>query len=93
MLVGLTAFLAFACNNDDDGGLAQVEVRDRTEVAVEDDQALLDYLSTHFYNYEDFESPSEDFDYQIVFDTIAGENADKEPIRFDYFYIYRSSTL
>ncbi|WP_298524930.1 hypothetical protein [uncultured Christiangramia sp.] len=80
MLVGLTAFLAFACNNDDDGGLARVEVRDRTEVAVEDDQALLEYLSTHFYNYEDFESPSEDFNYQILFDTIAGENADKEPI-------------
>jgi len=82
MLAGLTAFLAFACENDDDGGgrNTQIEARDRTEVALEDDQVLVEYLSTHFYNYEDFENPIDGFDYQIVFDTIAGANASKQPI-------------
>src|SRR5690606_33085189 len=38
------------------------------------------YLKTHFYNYEEFENPTEGFDYQIVLDTIAGDNADKTPL-------------
>ena len=79
LLIGLTAFLVFSCDNDDDN-TEPVPIRDRGEQAIDDDQALLDYLSTHFYNAEDFENPSEDFDYRIVIDTIAGENADKTPI-------------
>lgn len=51
-----------------------------------DDQVIVEgalikeYLQTHFYNYEEFENPSEGFDYRIVIDTIAGDNADKEPL-------------
>lgn len=80
LLICLTAFLVFSCDNDDDNTAEITPPRDRGEVAIENDQALLDYLSTHFYNYEEFESPSADFDYKIKFDTIAGENVDKTPI-------------
>jgi len=80
LLICLTAFLVFSCDNDDDNTAEITPPRDRGEVAIENDQALLDYLSTHFYNYEEFESPSADFDYKIQFDTIAGENVDKTPI-------------
>lgn len=80
LLIGLMAFLVFSCDNDDDNGVTVDPPRDRGEVALENDQALLDYLSTHFYNYEEFENPSEDFNYVVKFDTIAGENADKLPI-------------
>lgn len=79
LLIGLTAFLVFSCDKDDDG-TETVPPRDRGEVAIEDDQEIIEYLSTHFYNYEEFENPSEDFDYQIEFDTIEGANADKTPI-------------
>ncbi|GAA4318900.1 FKBP-type peptidyl-prolyl cis-trans isomerase [Pontixanthobacter gangjinensis] len=74
------AFLVFSCDKDDDNGSTPVPLRDRGEQAIADDQALIEYLSTHFYNYEEFEDPAEDFDYIVRLDTIAGENADKTPI-------------
>ena len=79
LIICLTTFVVFSCNKDDDAP-EPIPPRDRGEVAIEDDQALIAYLSTHFYNYEDFENPSEDFDYVVQLDTIAGDNADKTPI-------------
>jgi len=76
ILVGLVALL-FSCSNDDNGGITSVPPRLLSEVVEEDAAALQEYLSTHFYNYEDFENPPADFDYRIVLDTIADENADK----------------
>ena len=78
-MICLTAFLVFSCDKEDDSPEV-VPPRDRGEQAIEDDQALIDYLSTHFYNYEEFENPAEDFDYVVRLDTIAGENQDKTPI-------------
>lgn len=80
MMICLTAFLIYSCDNDDDNGPEVIPPRDRGEQAIEDDQALIDYLSTHFYNYEEFEEPAEGFDYVVRLDTIAGENIDKTPI-------------
>ncbi|ALM21948.1 peptidylprolyl isomerase [Nonlabens sp. MIC269] len=51
----------FACNNDDDD--AGIQIRDRDEVDLEDQAALLDYLQTHYYNEDDFvASPTNDVD-------------------------------
>ncbi len=71
-------FLLISCNNDDDG--TDIEFRLLSEVAVEDDAEIQEFLATHFYNYEDFDNPSADFDYKIVIDTIEGDNADKTPL-------------
>jgi len=65
-----------SCQKDDDGPTIQPP-RDRGEVQQESEANLEAYLETHFYNYEDFENPPADFNYDIVFDTIAGENSDK----------------
>lgn len=79
LLIGLcfTAVLGSCEKDDDDPGKKPVEIRDPEEQKLDDQEALEAYLATHFYNYEEFENPTEDFDYQIEFDTIAGENADK----------------
>lgn len=74
--VGLLA----ACGDDDGLDVEVVPPRDLAEVAAEDDAIIRDYLQTHFYNYEEFETPPEGFDYKIVLDTIAGENAGKTPL-------------
>ncbi|AVR43920.1 hypothetical protein C7S20_00780 [Christiangramia fulva] len=79
MFLGLLATLVFSCNKDKSTP-ETIPPHDRGEQAIEDDQALINYLSTHFYNYEEFENPSEDFDYVVRLDTIAGENSDKTPI-------------
>ncbi|WP_224483665.1 FKBP-type peptidyl-prolyl cis-trans isomerase [Robertkochia aurantiaca] len=76
ILVGSLIFTA--CSNDDD--TQRIEIRDAAEVALEDDAEIRSYLSTHFYNYEEFANPPADFDNKIVFDTIAGPNAGKTPM-------------
>ena len=75
------AFLVvLSCANDDSPDVEVVPPRALSEVAAEDDAEIREYLQTHFYNYEEFENPPADFDYAIVFDTIAGDNAGKTPL-------------
>ncbi len=73
----LTSISIISCKKDDDNTIVPVEIRDRAEQAIEDDEALMSYLQTHFYNEEDFQNPAEGFDYRIKFDSIAGSNSDK----------------
>ncbi len=85
MKYGKLVFLVIAasflsCNNDDNDQIEVVPPRLLAEVAPENDEEIQEYLSTHFYNYEEFMSPPADFDYKIVIDTIAGANADKTPL-------------
>ena len=79
--LGLIAVLLIcvACPNDDDG-LIEVPVRDRGEQALEDDEEIMTFLQTHFYNYEEFEAQEEGFDYVVRFGLIEGDNSDKTPI-------------
>lgn len=72
----------WSCRNDDDGLLDAefVPPRTLTEVALEDDTVIKTFLQTHFYNYEQFETPPADFDFVIRFDTIADDNAGKTSI-------------
>lgn len=88
MRYGILVFICFAvtllsCKKDDDGGVVTVPPSLLSDVAPEDDETIREFLNTHFYNYEEFETPPEGFDYKIVIDTIAGENADKRPLLED----------
>ncbi|WP_396597156.1 FKBP-type peptidyl-prolyl cis-trans isomerase [Dokdonia sp. R86516] len=78
--LAIVLLLCVGCPSDDDADITIVPPRDRGEQAVEDDAEIRDYLETHFYNYEEFENPTADFDYKIRFDTIASVNSDKTPI-------------
>ncbi len=78
-IVSLVFVLLFSCSDDDDG-VVVVPPRERDEEAVASTLMVEKYLQTHFYNYEEFENPALDFDYNIVFDTIAGDNASKTPL-------------
>jgi len=78
-------FLCFAatllsCKKDDDNGPEVIPPSLLSDVAPEDDETIKEFLNTHFYNYEEFKNPPEGFDYKIVIDTIAGDNANKEPM-------------
>ncbi|WP_452222455.1 FKBP-type peptidyl-prolyl cis-trans isomerase [Lacinutrix salivirga] len=68
-----------SCKKDDDS-FTPIPDRDRTEVYNEDIIEIETYLSTHFFNYEEFEANPNSTDFQIVFDTIEGANADKIPL-------------
>ncbi|MGB5646871.1 FKBP-type peptidyl-prolyl cis-trans isomerase [Muriicola sp.] len=72
-----------SCGNDDGPGFELIPPQLLSDVVVEDEAALQAYLQTHFYNYEEFENPPADFDFQVVLDTIAGVNIDKRPLLQD----------
>ncbi len=76
----LALVLVGSCKKDDDNDIVTVPPRLLSEVEVEDDAEIMAFLSTHTFNYEEFRSPTADFDYKIVFDTIAGENEGKTSI-------------
>ena len=70
----LSVIIIHSCKKDE-----EVEPpRDLAEQAILDEQILEDFLSTHFYNYEDFQDP--DNQTKIKFDTIANENSNKTPL-------------
>lgn len=67
-------FFLSSCGSDDNR--VTVEINDYSEQLAIDDALLVDYLSTHFYNYQDFPR-SENEIVSIEIDTISGDNADK----------------
>ncbi len=76
-----TMAIVSSCKKDDAPDSNFVPARDRGEEAPASQAIIEEYLDTHFYNYEEFANPPANFDFQIKFDTIAGANADKIPLR------------
>jgi len=81
LFLALIVTFVYSCKKDDGGSsIPPTPPRLLSEVAVENDAEIKTFLETHFYNYEAFENPTEDFDYRIVIDTIAGSNSEKTPL-------------
>ncbi len=78
----LTFWVIVSCR-DDDGDInpgTVVPPQTLAETQMENDAEILAFLQTHFYNYEEFETPPAGFNFKIKFDTIAGANSDKLPL-------------
>ncbi len=75
LLLAFVASVLVSCKKDDE--VVTVPLRDRGEEAVAAQIEIETFLSTHFYNYEEFQAPPENFDFKIKFDTIAGDNSEK----------------
>lgn len=78
-LVAFLAIMVWSCNSDDNGFTIEPP-KALSEIVDQDKDSIVKYLETHFYNYEEFQSPPADFDYKIVLGEIEGENADKTPL-------------
>ena len=79
--------LISSCKKDDDSPGEVVPPRLLSEVVVEDDAEIVEFLKTHFYNKDEFDAAAEGFDFKIKFDTIAGANSDKPSIYDSPFLI------
>ena len=79
-IVALTLILVSSCEGDDDIEDNFIPARDRAEENIDSTLEVERYLTTHFYNYEEFENPPAGFDFKIRFDTIAGANSNKTPL-------------
>ena len=70
--------LILSCNKDDDN---TVEIRDRSDQVVLDEQTIEEYLRTHYYNYEDFSNPNSfEVDMKVRIDTITDSTSDRTPL-------------
>lgn len=82
-LLRLSFFLFFStlviisCNSNSGSGIETPN--DRAEQLIVDDNLIREYLSTHTYNYEDFQDSSNQ-QVEIVIDTISESNASKTPL-------------
>ena len=78
----LIIFLLFSCktNNEDDVNIQEVVIRDAAVQSVEDDNKIIAYLESHYYNYEEFQSSPEDYSIKIRIDTLSGLNIGKTPL-------------
>lgn len=77
-----TILTLISCEKDDEGNKS-APVRPLAEVAAENQRDIENYLNTHFYNYEEFENPPQNFDFKIKINPIEGENASKKPLMRD----------
>ncbi|QHI39181.1 hypothetical protein IMCC3317_45860 [Kordia antarctica] len=82
-LMIIVSTVIFSCKSDDDT-VSFAELKDRGEQQVEDDAAIVTFLSTHFYNYEDFDFTNPDSaandTFVMTFGVIEGANAGKTPL-------------
>ena len=77
----LVLFLG-SCSSDDDNATS-IEIRDPEEVEVENSAQIDSFLETHFFEFVD--NPQNPNFQKFQFDTIAGENSDKTPIKDSEF--------
>ncbi len=75
ILLFSTFILLFVLSCKKDSG--PEPARDIQEQTSDDDQALVSYLKTHFYNYGDFLNDPENHKIEISLDTITDDNDDK----------------
>ena len=47
-----------------------------TQYVIEND-SIIEFMQTHFYNYEDFTNLSSNNTIELIIDTISGDNSDK----------------
>ena len=66
----------WACGSDDEDSNI-TPPRDRGEESIAAQLEIEDFLATHFYNYEDFQNPPAGFDFNIVIDSLVGDNVGK----------------
>jgi len=75
----ITSLVIFtSCGSDDDSSTSNIVFRDETEVYLENMDEIETFLSTHYFRIE--ETATNPIFKQIVFDTIAGENAGETSI-------------
>ena len=75
--------IIISCKKDDNS----ITVRDVADQALLDDNTLINYLETHFYNYEEFNKNDGFENLEITIDSIYDQNIDMEPLFNQVFKI------
>ena len=78
LLVLFVLFINLSCEEERLGFVSQV--RDYNEQKISDNDSLLYFLNTMFYNYDEYESSGTNEIVDFKIDTIKGDNSEKTPL-------------
>jgi len=78
LLLLTVVFLAvYSCKKDNGSGVVTIPPEPLSDVVGVNAEQIEVFLKTHTYNYEAFESPEANFDYEIRVDTLIGGSLKK----------------
>ena len=72
--------LIFLSCSKDESNQSAVPLNDLTEQYIIENDSIVQFMKSHFYNYQDFENITSYDSTDIIFDSIVGDNIDKTPI-------------
>ena len=72
--------LFYSCSGSGDDDTDIVPAEPLMDQYTKENDSIVEFMKTHFYNYEDFNSLSSNSTVELSIDTIAGDNHDKTPI-------------
>jgi hypothetical protein len=72
--------LFYSCSGSGDDDTDIVPAEPLMDQYTKENDSIVEFMKTHFYNYEDFNSLSSNSSVELIIDTIAGDNLDKTPI-------------
>ena len=80
VLLILTILFITSCSNDDNNVNTIIDLEPVLDQYILENDSIVTYMKTHFYNYEDFQNLASNSSVDLVIDTIAGDNSNKVSI-------------
>ena len=68
--------VTYSCSKDS-SSIEEIPANDIGPQYVLENDSIVEFLQTHFYNYKDFENLSSNNTVELLIDTISGDNSDK----------------
>ena len=79
LLISTFLFIS-SCSNDDNNVNTIIDLEPVLDQYILENDSIVTYMKTHFYNYEDFQNLESNSSVDLVIDTIAGDNSNKVSI-------------
>lgn len=79
LLISTILFIT-SCSNDDNNVNTIIDLEPVLDQYILENDSIVTYMKTHFYNYEDFQNLTSNSSVDLVIDTIAGDNSNKVSI-------------
>ena len=79
LLISTILFIT-SCSNDDNNVNTIIDLEPVLDQYILENDSIVTYMKTHFYNYEDFQNLASNSSVDLVIDTIAGDNSNKVSI-------------
>ena len=79
LLISTFLFIS-SCSNDDNNVNTIIDLEPVLDQYILENDSVVTYMKTHFYNYEDFQNLASNSSVDLVIDTIAGDNSNKVSI-------------